>query len=367
MTSEEYRKAAEDVIYLVSCAVNDIAPDPVRVKEMNIPLLYDVAEFHMLTALTAMELESAGVHDTDFKQAMAKAIRKAALMDTDMQALSVRLNDAGIWYLPLKGMILKDFYPGYGMRQMSDRDILFDADRADDVKDIMENLGYTVKFFDAGIHDSYFKQPVCRIEMHRTLFGIEQPAVFRKYYKNIKDRMVRDEGNSCAYHLTPEDFYIYIIAHEYKHFTDGGTGLRSLLDTYVYLRRVPLDMTYVGAEMEKLGIADFEAANRSLAMHLFSGEPLTSEEYEMLDYILSSGTFGTLKNGVQLQIHEKGRWGYFLSQMTPPYYFMKQLYPVLDKAPVLYPFCWAYRLIHSFFFCHKSFMYKVKAVLTWKR
>ncbi len=189
----------------------------------------------------------------------------------------------------------------------------------------------------------------------------------------MKDKTIRrlrqttGEENSCAYHLTPEDFYIYIIAHEYKHFTDGGTGLRSLLDTYVYLRRVPLDMTYVEAEMEKLGIADFEAANRSLALHLFSGEPLTSEEYEMLDYILSSGTFGTLKNGVQLQIHEKGRWGYFLSQMTPPYYFMKQLYPVLDKAPVLYPFCWAYRLIHSFFFCHKAFMYKVKAVLTWKR
>ena len=34
-----------------------------------------------------------------------------------------------------------------------------------------------------------------------------------------------------------------MIVHEYKHYSGGGTGLRSLLDTYVYLRKVPLDMT----------------------------------------------------------------------------------------------------------------------------
>ena len=46
--------------------------------------------------------------------------------------------------------------------------------------------------------------------------------------------------------------------------------------------------------------------------------------------------------------------------MTLPYDKMKQLYPAL------YPFCWAHRLIHAFFFKHKVFMYQLKAVLTWK-
>ena len=45
---------------------------------------------------------------------------------------------------------------------------------------------------------------------------------------------------------------------------------------------------------------------------------------------------------------------------------MKQLYPALTKAPALYPFCWAHRLIHAFFVRHKVFMYQLKAVLTWK-
>ena len=157
-----------------------------------------------------------------------------------------------------------------------------------------------------------------------------------------------------------------MIAHEYKHYSSGGTGLRSLLDTWVYLRKVPLDMAFVAGEIEKLGIADFEAANRSLALHLFGGEPLTEEEQEMLEYVLSSGTYGTMANRIRRQLREKGRWGYFLSRMTLPFDMMTQLYPVLGRIPLLYPFCWAHRLIHAFFFRHKVFMYQLKSVLTWK-
>ena len=37
-------------------------------------------------------------------------------------------------------------------------------------------------------------------------------------------------------HFTDEDFYVFIVAHEYKHFADlGGTGIRNLVDRYVYL------------------------------------------------------------------------------------------------------------------------------------
>ncbi|MBQ6441284.1 MAG: nucleotidyltransferase family protein [Lachnospiraceae bacterium] len=363
MTKEEYRKTAEDVIYLISCSMNGVSPDHDTVKDMDFAMLYKVADFHLLTAITAMALESADVHDPTFTQAKAKAIRKVALMDAEMQALFARLNAAGIWYMPLKGTVLKGYYPVFGMRQMADHDILFDAERAEDVKTIMESLGFEVKHFGASNHDCYYKEPVCNFEMHRALFGPSHDERLYTYYRDVQDRLI---GDGCEKHFSPEDFYLYMTAHEYKHYSGGGTGLRSLLDTYVYLHGVSLDMVYVEREIEKLGIGDFEAANRSLALHLFGGEPLTEEEREMLDYVLSSGTYGTMANSIRRQIREKGRWGYFLSRMTLPADLMHQLYPVLDKAPVLYPFCWSHRLIHAFFFKHKVFMYQLKAVLTWK-
>ena len=366
MTQEEYRAAAENVIYLAACMVNGDKPDTERGAQLDLERLYEAANRLLLTGITGYELEAVGIHDPVFTQAKSKAIRKVVLFDTERAVVLAELEKAGIWYMPLKGCVLKAVYPKIGMRQMADNDILFDAARSDDVKGIMERLGYSTEHFGKGVHDSYFKQPVCNFEMHRALFGIGHDDSLQAYYENVKGRMVKDDGNSYGYHLAPEDFYIYIIAHEYKHYSGGGTGLRSLLDTYVYLRRVPLDMAHVAREIEKLGIGDFEAANRSLALHLFGGEPLTAEEREMLDYVLSSGTYGTMANSIRRQIREKGRRGYFLSRMTLPYDMMKQLYPALVKAPALYPLCWAHRLIHAFFFRHKVFMYQLKAVLTWK-
>ena len=335
---------------------------------MDLELLYKAASSHLLTGIVGYALEATGVRDPAFVQAKSKAMRKIVLFDTERTAVLAELEKAGIWHMPLKGCVLKAYYPQIGMRQMSDNDILYDVSRSRDVREIMEGLGFkTVLYVQNNYnHDHYDKEPVCNFEMHRALFTPAADDAIFEYYQNIRERMIKDEGTSFRYHLSPEDFYVYMIAHEYKHYSGGGTGLRSLLDTYVYLRKVPLDMAYVAGEIEKLGITDFEAANRSLALRLFDGKPLTEEEQEMLDYVLSSGTYGTMTNSIRKQIREKGRWGYFLSRLTLPFDMMTQLYPVLDKIPLLYPFCWAYRLIHAVFFKQKVFMYQLKAVLTWK-
>ena len=46
--------------------------------------------------------------------------------------------------------------------------------------------------------------------------------------------------------MTDEDFYIYLIWHLYNHYTLSGTGLRAVLDVYVFNRkfREKLDFQY---------------------------------------------------------------------------------------------------------------------------
>ena len=303
MTKEEYRAELNNMIYLVSCAVKESVPEKSRVESMNLPLLHTVAGYHLLTAAVAYALESAGIHDPAFTQSKAKAMRKIALMDTDMAEIFTRMEEAEIWYMPLKGTILKEYYPQFGMREMADHDILFDAGRADDVRHIMKELGFRVEEFGTAHHDVYFKEPVSNFEMHRLLFG---PGLYEKLYEYYRDVEARLLGDGCEKHFSPEDFYIYMTAHEYKHYADMGTGLRSLLDTYVYLQKESLDMAYVKAETEKLGIAEFEAANRALAQRLFSGEALTEEEKETLQYILDSGVHGSRALTVQRRLSDFG-------------------------------------------------------------
>ena len=183
-------------------------------------------------------------------------------------------------------------------------------------------------------------------------------------YRDVKRRLIRDENSSYGFHFSDEDFYVYFIAHEYKHYSGAGTGLRSLLDTYVYWKKKgdALDWSYISGELEKLGLTEFEAQNRSLALHLFRGEKLTAEDEEMLEGVLSSGTYGTTGNRARKQIQKKGRLGYLLARAFPRLRVMRVLYPVLRPLPFLLPVCWALRWVRALYDKPKKVMIQLKAV-----
>ena len=352
MTKEEYRAGAEDVVYLAACMVNGEKPDAERVRGMDLEQLYRAANRHLLTGIVGYALEAAGVRDPAFVQAKSKAIRKIVLFDTERAAVLAELEKAGIWHMPLKGSILKEYYPKIGMRQMADNDILIDAHRAERVRDIMERLSYLTEHFGTGVHDSYFKQPVCNFEMHRALFAPAASEAVFEYYQNVKDRLVKDDGNVYGYHFTNEDFYIYIIVHEYKHFSNSGTGLRSVLDTYVFLKRFEnqLDWDYIVKEVEKLGIAEFEQQNRSLAMHLFGDGTLSTEDETMLQYIIGSGTYGTRQNYVSNRVRKlgsgkKGKLKYLMNRVFLPMESVESGYPFFYRHKALLPVLFVWRIL----------------------
>ncbi len=344
MRDQEIRNAADSMIYLISCALNDFVPDAARVKTMRLEQVYQLAEIHRLSSIVAMALESIGIHDPAFTQAKAKAIRKAVLMDAEMTSLCEKLEGAGIWHLPLKGAVLKDCYPSLGMRQMADYDILIDPSRADDVMEIMEGLGFTTERFDMSNHDVYHKEPVCNFEIHRALFGPTHDEKVREYYENVKDRLL---GSGHKKHLSPEDLYIYFIAHQYKHYSVSGTGLRFLVDTYVYLKKITLDMEYVTAELQKINLLSFETAIHSLSFHLFQGDPITLEEKEILDYILSSGAYGTINHRIRNTMKKNGwsRFQYIWNRFLIPFSTKQNNY---QEYAAIYPFFYRHKVLLSF-------------------
>jgi len=52
--------------------------------------------------------------------------------------------------MPLKGSMLKDLYPENGMREMADNDMLYDADKQQEVMGIMLGHGYTAESVGGG-------------------------------------------------------------------------------------------------------------------------------------------------------------------------------------------------------------------------
>lgn len=220
----DYRNSINDIIYLCSCAVNGISPDPNRIGDPDD--LYEASHKHMLAFMVGMVLQKAGIQTKAFKDAIALAQRKAVILNEDLQQVTAALEAAAIWYMPLKGTVLQELYPRFTMREMADVDVLFDAGRAADVKTIMESLGFQVKVYGENNDDDYIKAPLSNFEMHKALFGERHDQKLFEYYQNVKKRLLKDEKNQYGYHFSPEDFYIFMIAHEYKHYPILCTPLR---------------------------------------------------------------------------------------------------------------------------------------------
>ena len=352
MNKAEYKQCIDCIIYLCSCAINGKEINSDRIKCVSLDDLYNSSANHMLASIVGQVLQRNGYSYEPFNSAVAKNQRKLIILDSEYQNIVSEFESAEIWYMPLKGGVLKDLYPCFAMREMADYDILFDETRANEVKSIMESLDFQVKSFGEKNDDDYFKLPVSNFELHRSLFGNTHDEFLFKYYKNVKDRLLKDENNRYGYHFRPEDFYVFMIAHEYKHYIAGGTGIRSLLDTYIYIKNYKLDMDYISKEVVKLKIDKFEEMNRSLALKLFDGIDLTNEEMNMYEYIIFSGVYGNFKNNIKHKVSQEGGKKAYISKrifgpndINDPYYSRyRKKYATFYKYPILLPFLPVYRL-----------------------
>lgn len=378
-TNTEYiNQIAYDMIYLASFGINSKGkPDEkclerYHTNEENRKELFRMSAKHFIDALVGTTLKRAGVVLPKYwEERMVKAVRKVLLFDVERKKLCAWMDRERIWYLPLKGIILKEYYPSIGMRQMSDNDILFDADAWERVEKHMLSEGYETESVGNGNHDVYQKAPVYNFEMHRSLYGKGHDERWVEYYSDIKDCLIPDRADDrCyGYHMSDEDFYIYITSHAYKHYSGSGTGLRTLLDFYAYLnaKEDSLDFDYIRTACKKLGIDDFEQHNRILCRKVFAPQQtynqdsfeqsLSADELEMLQYYLSSGVYGTFErmvaNRMEKQTKADGKknlskLNYYRHRVFPGMELYEN-YPLLVKHRFLIPAYWFYRIVRMLF------------------
>lgn len=365
MEKNQYKKNAEDMLYLTVCAVKGKKPDSKRMETMDLDGLFKVCQKNILTACAAYALESAGVRHHAFTQAKEKAIRKNVLLDAERRKILNRLEQEKIWYMPLKGAILKNLYPKLGMRQMSDNDILFDKKYRTKVKNIMLDLGFTCKSFNSGNDDAYFKPPICNFEMHSSLFASAHIGKLYEYYQNIKQKLIRDENSQYGYHFRTEDFYVYLTAHEYKHFTAGGVGVRSLVDAYIFMKKYgdSMNWDYLNAELKKLKIQNYEQKRRIIAEKIFNEQELSEKETAMLNYYIFSGSYGTRKNAIKHKVNRLGKGSkahYLFRRIFPPMEEIESYWNFFYRHKWLIPILWIYRPIKGLLTKRKKLFREIK-------
>ena len=391
-----------NLIYLVTCALHGRVPETEVMKQMDLAEVYRMAKFHALTSMSYMALdayvkanpeEAAGFDAqllTDWKNAKNKAIYKQMMMDAEREAILSHMEEQGIWYMPLKGIFLKELYPKSGMREMVDNDILFDIEYRKHIREFMVDRGYKDEHCGGPVHDMYLKMPFYNFEMHVMLYARYNSQLFYDYYKDVKARLIKDEGNGYGYHFSDEDFYIFVLIHAYKHYESGGFGIRTLLDLYVYTQAKgdTLDWAYLQGEMDKLGIAGFEKSCRELAEKLFDvarcdcalaagvtdyDAILTDDDKTDMEFFLSAGSKGTTRIAFTQRLGRMVddeeditlgvRLKYLYKRLFPEMGFYESAAPVVYRHKVLLPFYMAYRLSVKAFRRRDAIWNEVKFIL----
>lgn len=396
MTDSKHIKSGMNVVYLAACALNDTCPDKDTVQKMELADVYEQASRHSMNAITYIALSAyikqygADGLDGDtlkkWQQSYNIALRKLVFMAIERESLLAFLESKGIWYMPLKGVILLDYYRKLGMRQMSDNDILVDPKRREEIRSFMLESGYEIIHYGCEHPDTYIKDGKFCFEIHHALyFDVDERKLLYEYYRDVKDKLVGDGKSEFGYRFRDEDFYIYLITHAHKHFASYGNGIRALVDMYVLKRQFAdnLDAEYVKGELEKLGIADYEQKMSVLSEKLFCEKVLPDEyetvldeqEMQMLCYHIDSGVFGTPDTLVSNAIKEIGKDGkitrgaklkYLLSRIFPDMDFYKINYPKAYKHRILLPFYWFLRLFRCVIHFKKSTR-ELKAVIDTER
>ncbi len=386
------KKSSKKLLYLLACALNEQAPVIQSISEADEKKIFSLAHMHGVASMAYSAIrgnDSLKNHFSEstlekFKKASDSAFKKRALLDMERDIIFLNLEQMGIWYCPLKGIIIQDLYPEYGMREMADNDILFDEGKRDELRKLLTSRGYSLDFEGVTNHDEYVKEPVYNYEFHTRLFMHTFSTVFTDYYDDIKNRLIKDEGNKYGFHFGDEDFYIYFTAHAYKHYKEGGTGFKTLTDYFVLNKSYgdTLDRKYINTELDKLGIRDFENDMRLLSEKLFK-EPaktfetislLSEKEKELLSFISRSGAYGTDEERVREKVsrvtgrkdqplNTADKINYYFSRVFPDMNYYREAYPFLYKHKGLIPFFVVYRMVYRPVVNRKKLAEELRTVL----
>ena len=306
--------------------------------------LYKMSKAHDLahlvgSALLKNDLVGNAEIRAGFEKQVLLAVYRCEKLGFELEHLCRALSQAKIPFMPLKGSVIRPYYPEAWMRTSCDIDILVSEADADAAAAILtESCGYA--YHGKGSHDiSLFSPDDIHIELHYDLVEAGHANAAAEVLKNIWDAAVLSSHTAYQYEMPDAYFYFYHIAHMAKHFVGtGGCGIRPFLDIWILQHRVSFDRAKRDALLSDGGLDVFAKQAERLAEVWFGDAAHTAITKQMEAFILRGGVYGTSTNRIAVQQQKHGgKLRYALSRVFIPYAVIKFHYPILQKHKWLTP------------------------------
>ena len=273
-----------------------------------------------------------------FVKDMEMAIFKSVQTDYDLNLLTNLFEENQVLNIPLKGSVVKSYYPEMWMRTSCDIDVLIKPQDLDIAKKILVDNGFTFKGRTS--HDIQFESPSGTfIEVHFDLVEDDSLPIVAKVLSKVWDNLIDIEDYKYQKNFNPEFFCFYHLAHMAKHFLTGGCGVRSVLDYYLIRQAISIDTAKYNDLLFKGCLVDFEREIYALSNFWFGENDAVNFASKLDEYIILGGVLGDVDNMVAVQnVKQGGKFKYLLSRIFLPYSRLAKQYPVLLKRKWLTPF-----------------------------
>lgn len=350
---------------LLACYGRSLAPEMPRFT-IDWDILYKFADEHKVANILYTQLKKLNIPkpalEPFYKDYTSVAMRQ---VKNEYMAEQVyhRLEENKIEYVPLKGAEINKFYPTPNMRGSSDTDIYIKPQDRQRVKSVMADMGFTLKGTEH-YHDVYHKQPIYNFEIHHQLLESSSHC-----YSYFKDYFSLSQPSQNNYHRSFDHnrLYIYTLFHLYKHYIEGGCGIRLFFDLYLLESSCTLNFGYIKSELLKIDLWDFCKRVQELNSILFLQKEYSKNNKILLSYIFASGIYGSYDFNVLSQIDvnknfNKSKATFFLKAWFVPMDTMKESYHILNKAPFLLPLCYIHKGVSAVLFKKTAVKKQLKSI-----
>ncbi len=343
-----------DIIFkMLSSELNIFEPngsDMLIYPKEVLSAVYSLSKAHDIAHIVSAALRKYGALENNelkekfYKEELMSVYRNEQMKHVYEQVCE-KLDNEDVPYIPLKGAIVRPFYPSESMRTSCDIDILVKEKDFDHATRALRELGFDCK--EKGYHDiSLFSPAGVHVELHFSL--LEDTPNLDKVLKHAWDHTEQVSG--CRYKFSTEFFLFHMFAHTSYHFLRGGCGIRSLMDVWVMKHRMGMTCDQAEEMLEAAGIYKFSVEFTRLADICFCGEPKDDCSDALLSYILNGGLYGNQLNKFAVTKAKNGNtFLYAMKRLFLPYRTMTVNYPALKKLPILLPACWVIRFFDMIF------------------
>ena len=257
----------------------------------------------------------------------------------------------GVDFMPLKGSVIRKYYPEEWMRTSCDIDILVREEQLEHAAELVEcRLGF--KRGALGSHDIGFDSASgVHFELHYALIEETDVGDADRPLLNVWQYASIVEGKSYEYAMSDEMFYYYHVAHMAKHFVGGGCGIRPFIDLWILNSRIAFDGERRRELLTTGGLSAFATHTERLSEVWFGDGEHSEVTLTMQEYLLGGGVYGNITNRVAVgQTKKGGKLKYALSRIWLPYEVLRFHYPSLNGRKWLLPFYEVRRWFKLLFF-----------------